>query len=94
MAKIDLSKFKKPESNYLKPSVSSEKEKINTFKEEKEKPKKSDKIGRPMAEDEPLNVPLTINFTQTEFQKIKDKAGDVPIAKWARGIIRNAGSFN
>jgi hypothetical protein len=52
--------------------------------------KKSTKSGRPMVEDEPLNIPITVNFTQTEIDKIKKEAGDVAVAKFLRGIVRNA----
>ncbi len=90
---FDLSKIKLENKKLLvrDEEYSAKVKKINN---KKNVDKRSEKGGRPMLEDEPLNMPFTINFTQTELQKIKDKAGDVPVAKYLRGIIKNAGFFN
>jgi hypothetical protein len=96
--KIDFSKLKEPQKNYL-----SEQPKI-TNKEQESKQAKGDvsakntkikkkqaKVGRPTIEKEPLNSPLTLNFTEKEYNIIKEKAGLAPLTSYLREIIKKSG---
>lgn len=92
MAKVDLSKFAVPEKNYLKPkkeSGSKIKESVKTKKEVKAKETK--KIGRPMISDEPLNIPVTVNFSSTEYDKIKESAGIAAVSAFIRESLKKSG---
>lgn len=96
--KIDLTKFKKPTNSYLQKSpenivqnsvsssTTSEK-KINNKVSKKEK---SEKKGRPLTGSEPLNCVVSLNFSESEVQKIKNKAGMVPMTKYLRAILFEA----
>ncbi len=90
MAKIDLSKFKKPTQNFLKPEMREE-EKISPVKEKKKKVE--EKIGRPRSEKkgELLSKPVTINFTEEQLEKINGKRGMASAATYLRNVIREAG---
>lgn len=97
MTKMDLSKFKKPTTNYLKEKpageISAENElsvkKTSAIK--KEKTKKSEKIGRPIIGEEPLSIPVTVNFTQTEIEKLKKSAGIAALSTYVRHIVKKSG---
>ena len=94
---MDLSKFKKPTTNYLKPAeeVSVGKEvsgkKTNPIK--KDTVKKSEKIGRPIIGEEPLSIPVTVNFTQTEIEELKKSAGIAALSTYVRHIVKKSGSI-
>ena len=91
--KFDLNKFKKIKESerFLRPIE--EAPRVNDNKKEvvvkKERPKKSEKIGRPMLGKEPLNKKITLNFTVSEEEKIRDKAGDIPITTYLRNILKD-----
>jgi len=96
--KIDLTKFKKPTNSYLQKSpenivqksinssIASEKKVVN----QATKKEKSEKKGRPLTGSEPLNCVISLNFSESELQKIKDKAGMVPMTKYLRAILAEA----
>jgi len=93
MAKrFDLTKFRTPVKNYL---TEDEKKEVVTIKKTPSKSlpkeKKVGKVGRPTIEKSPLNSPLTINFTEEEYNKIKEKAGLAPMTGYLREIIKNSG---
>ena len=84
MKSFNLSNLK-PENKKLlvRPAPSVKEESVVT-----EKPKKkSGKVGRPMIESEPLNRPVTINFTASEWEKIKKKAGRVSVSVYLRDLV-------
>ena len=59
---------------------------MDTHKAEEEAaaPKKR---GRPPKETEPLQSKLTLYFTESEIDQIKEKAGLVPLAKHLRHYL-------
>ncbi len=85
---FDLSKFNKNGLNYL--NKAEEKTQVETSEVKKFKKKKSEKIGRPMTTDEPLNYKITINLSESEIAKLKLKAGQVPSATFVRDILKKA----
>ena len=92
MGNINLGKFvnKKPKVSYLRNSNTEPSQNIK--KENKNNKKsKSEKIGRPMTTDEPLNHKITINLSETEIRKLKLKIGQVPAATFLRDVLKKAG---
>ena len=88
--KIDLTQFRVSSKKYLKPEEENNEAQEAVVKVKKEG-KKTGKVGRPTIEKEPLNSPLTINFTKKELEKIKGKAGLAPMTGYLREIIKNSG---
>lgn len=93
MAKFDANKFRGPSRTFLKENSTEQgitQDASAVAKPAKEK-RKTGKMGRPTIEKEPLNSPLTLNFTEKEYSKIKEKAGLAPLASYVREIIKKAG---
>ena len=88
MAKIDLTRFKKPTQNYLKEEVDG-REKVIISKEKK-KPAKIEKTGRPTIGDELISKRFSLAFTETEYNTLKKNAGRIPLAPFVRDILKNA----
>jgi hypothetical protein len=83
---FDLSKFNTSGQNFL--NKTEENLDIKVVKKELKK-KKSEKVGRPMTTDEPLDQKITINLSKTEIAKLKSKAGQIPSASFLRGILKD-----
>lgn len=96
--KIDLTKFKKPTNSYLQKSsenIAQNEVNLSTVSEKKannkiSKKEKTEKKGRPLTGSEPLNCVVSLNFSESEVQKIKNKAGMVPMTKYLRAILSDA----
>lgn len=96
--KIDLTKFKKPTNSYLQKSsenIAQNEVNLSTVSEKKannkiNKKEKTEKKGRPLTGSEPLNCVVSLNFSESEVQKIKNKAGMVPMTKYLRAILSDA----
>jgi len=87
--KLDLSQFEKPVVNYLKPK---EQVKVKKpIKATKGIGGKVKKIGRPMISDEPLNIPVSVNFSATEYNKIKENSGIAAVSAFIRESLKKAG---
>jgi hypothetical protein len=65
---------------------------LNTHKK-KEEVSAPKKRGRPVKETEPLKAKLTLYFTEIEMDKIRNKAGLVPLAKHLRHYLNEIGYF-
>jgi len=50
--------------------------------------KATEKLGRPMMADEPLDQKCSFNITLTEMEKFKTKIGQVPMAAWLRNFLK------
>ena len=93
MAKFDARKFKGPSNMFLK-NHSEEQgvtQDVTVITKPVKVKKKTGKMGRPTIEKDPLNSPLTLNFTEKEYGLIKEKAGLAPMASYVREIIKKAG---
>ena len=86
---FDLTKLKEKHENPKLLVKKEVKEEISSVK--KAKPSKNNKIGRPRTEKEPMSSPLTINFTEKEYERIKEKAGLAPMSVYLREVIKKAG---
>ncbi len=89
MAKIDLTKFKKPTQSYLKEEPKEEPKEVNLLKE-KNKPAKTEKIGRPTIGEEPISKRFSLAFTETEYNTLKENAGKIPLASFIRDALKAA----
>jgi hypothetical protein len=83
---FDLSKFNTGSQNFL--NKKAEDSDADTVKKEPKK-KKSEKVGRPMTTDEPLDQKITINLSKTEIAKLKLRAGQIPSASFLRSILKD-----
>lgn len=55
--------------------------------------KKNEKLGRPQKADELLNKNISILLTESEFDKINQKAGLIPRAAFIRDVLIKSGIF-
>lgn len=93
---MDFTKLKKAptESVLKKLDKGQEKKTVQpVLKQNKEKSKKAEKLGRPNIEnpEKALNVPLTVNVTEAQYNAIIDKAGLIPVATFLRSEMQKAG---
>lgn len=98
MAKIDLRKFKKPQTSYLQYTTSEnsnqkdqKESNKNNGSDKKVKKKNPEKMGRPFTAEEPLNKKITVNISETEERIFKGKTNGVPLATFVRNLLKKEG---
>ena len=91
--KIDFTRLKEPQKNYLAEQpkevlVVDNLKKKKKIVEQSQEPKK---MGRPIMGDAPLNKKISIALTEKEENAIFDKAGGVPVSAYLRGMLKKSG---
>lgn len=91
---LDLSAFKVKDKGLLvktEKNISVER-KVDSIIERIDKPNKSHQVGRPRkALEEKESKPITLKFTESQYQKIVNDAGDIPLATFLKRQLLNTG---
>lgn len=94
---LDLSSFKVQNKNLLDKTeeTASVEKKIDAIVEQmnhNQTENKQPQVGRPPKQrSEKASKPITLKFTESEFQKITDMAGDVPLATYLKKQLQGSG---